>query len=422
MTEVSRSKVGKVKTGRMALSAGLREAAQERQQPKDDLEKVEPPKEKVDPLAFLDSDEEDDPLCAACSGSKLNAVRRALAAGSDPNVVGNQGTTPLFMTCQEGKEEMVAMLLAAKADPCQKCFGGATPLFIACSRNRPEVVTLLARAGAPLEECVNGFYTPMLTCVTHGCEQAARALLAANASVATTSPQWGSLLHAAAKTGKCVDTLRMLIAAGADLDAVHEGATPLQLAEQRGNAEAALALRQAEARKQRLKKAHLPKGLRGGQTSAPPAVDVTDADGGAAAGTEPAPPAEAPPPTAEEAAAAAAADELRRAAKAEKRARQRARKKEEARQAERAEALSRDTEDARRADQVLAGRAIAALSVDAAKAVAQAAAVEEVAAAVRQEEERRKLRALGDAARRKAIEDGGASDDEPALSGRVSPA
>lgn len=186
----------KVGNASVALAEGLREAQREKQARAPALV------EKRGPLDDIDSDDETDPLCAACLG-KPAAVRKALVAPNvDPNIVGSAGMTPLFQSSQDGKSEIVALLLEAKASPAQACFGGATPLYAACTRNHADVAKLLLRAGAPVDALANGYYTPLLACVSHGGEDAARVLLAAGADVRLTSPKWGTVLHAAAKHGE----------------------------------------------------------------------------------------------------------------------------------------------------------------------------------------------------------------------------
>ena len=197
----------KVGNASAALAEGLREAQREKQaRAPAEMAKAQRMLgnmvEKRDPFDDIDSDDETDPLCAACLG-KPAAVRKALAAPDvDPDVVGSAGMTPLFQASQDGKSEIVALLLAAKASPGQACFGGATPLYAACARNHADVAKLLLRAGAPVDALANGYYTPLLACVSHGGEDAARALLAAGADVRLMSPKWGTYLHAAAKHGE----------------------------------------------------------------------------------------------------------------------------------------------------------------------------------------------------------------------------
>ena len=98
-------------TAGAALAAGLKEAQKEKKTSNPHLDALDD-----------DSDEETDPLVAACSSGKVNAVRRALAAGADACAVGNQGLTGLFIACQNGRTEMVSVLLEGKA-----VVDGATP-------------------------------------------------------------------------------------------------------------------------------------------------------------------------------------------------------------------------------------------------------------------------------------------------------
>jgi hypothetical protein len=263
----------------------------------------------------------------------------------------------------------------------------------------------------------NGYFTPLLACISHGCEDAARALLAAGADVHLRSPKWGSYLHAAAKYGK-THMVRMLLGFDADLSAEDaDGLTPLMLAEKRDHTEAAGVLRKAADRRARLEAKVAEAAGGGGGTSALVAAMAEAAEAAEAAAAIEAAEAEAAlargeaaganagrPPTEEEEAAAAAAAQK----KAQKRARQKARDKERkaAEEAEMAKAVEREekklaadaspppSQTERRADALLAERALAELSVEAAKKMARSAAVESVAAAHRQAEASGKLRAL----------------------------
>lgn len=422
-----------------ALAAGLREAQLARAPTRDPV---------VSALDELSLDEETDPLCAACESGRLNAVRRALSTGTDPCAVGSQGMTPLFIASQAGKAHIVSALLEARADPSQPCFGGATPLYAASSRDHVEAASLLLGAGAPVDAIANGYFTPLLAAVCHGAGDMARALLAAGAAADARSDKWGSLLHAAAKAGRC-EMLRLLIAHGADLGAVHDGRTPLQLALERGQAEAAALLRKAAERRSRLVANAASKPAPVFVTQAgPPAEERLlgeaeaaggnaaslrdDAEGGSAAGVDGTDKGIGSDPRGAGMSAGLASDQ-----KAIKRARQKARRQAEALVGSAGHVLSGDTPGGghggmhqagqaggapyaaagcgrpvgrqeagvaeRRADTLLAERALAELSVDAARRVARSAALEAVGTAAKQEAERKKLKALaGGAARREA--------------------
>jgi ankyrin repeat protein len=431
-----------------ALAAGLREAQLARRPAQDSAAVV------ISALGELSSDEETDPLCAACESGRLNAVRRVLSTGADPCAVGSQGMTPLFIASQVGNAHIVSALLEARADPSQPCFGGATPLYAAASRDHVEAASLLLSAGAPVDAIANAYYTPLLAAVCHGAGDMARALLAAGAAADAWSDKWGTLLHAAAKAGRC-EMLRLLIAHGADLKAVHDGRTPQQLAHERGQAEAAALLRKAAERRGRLAVCAASKSAPARATQAVlpaegwPIGGAGSASGGAAVagvrhgslcvdakGTSVTGGDGPDKGVGLDLGGDGPATGLASDHKASKRARQKARRRAEASlgavdhvlpswgcasgggggslvQPGHASpqaagyGLTVGRQEAgvaeRRADALLAERALAEISVDAARRVARSAALEAAGAAAKQEAERRKLKALaGGAARREA--------------------
>ena len=207
-------------------------------------------------------------------------------------------------------------------------------------------------------------------------------------------------MQAAAKHGKA-EMVRMLLGFDADVLAVHEGQTPLALAESRGHSDAAKVLRKAAERRAARAGPASDDGLAGLDCEALQKMEEAERAAAAAAAAE--------------AAAAAAAAAAVAEKKAAKRARQRARKREDGRQQHEHEppaskpsaagedSTSPEVRDGRRADALLASRALAELSVEAARKMAREAAVEKVAAAVRHEEVSGKLRGLaGGAARSQA--------------------
>ena len=310
-------------------------------------------------------------------------MRKALsAAGADPNAIGSQGYSPLFTACQDGKAEIVAMLLEANADPALACFGGATPLYVACSKNHADVVKLLVKAGAPVDALANGYYTPMLACVTHGCEDAARTLLTAGADVHLCSEKWG---HAYTRRPRIQERpshgepplgLRRGSGCGArweDAAGVGRGEEEYgddQRAEKGGRAA-------CEARR--------PKDAAAARRRASTAHPARES---AAAAPEP-----APEPTPEERAAMEVAAEKKRAKKARQKSKAAEAKKAAEEEAEAEEQLQLDTSSAspppslaeRRADALLAERALATLSVEAAKKERFDSAVEAAAAQLQKE-------------------------------------
>jgi len=94
------------------------------------------------------------PLVVACSSGDADALRRALAAGQDPETPDGRGWPPIMQVCSIGDHSyMVSMLLAAGADPngTQRLSGFAN-LQMAVCHGRLECTALLLSAGASVQE------------------------------------------------------------------------------------------------------------------------------------------------------------------------------------------------------------------------------------------------------------------------------
>ena len=86
-------------------------------------------------------------LRAAATGN-VSALKKALAAGADPNAHGKRGWTPLMYAANKGYTLLVPPLLAAGAKPNLRAADGATALFIAALHGHPEIFASLMKAGA----------------------------------------------------------------------------------------------------------------------------------------------------------------------------------------------------------------------------------------------------------------------------------
>jgi|SRR5579859_862290 len=80
------------------------------------------------------------------------AVRILLAAGADPNVVGDEGDSPLCLSVEANDQEMAALLLRCGADKtinqAGAVTGGMTALQVAAYRLNLPMIKLLLAAGA----------------------------------------------------------------------------------------------------------------------------------------------------------------------------------------------------------------------------------------------------------------------------------
>lgn len=137
------------------------------------------------------------------------------------------GDTPLHWSCHNGHAEIVRMLLDAGADieaDEVNCYGGR-PLHWA-SEHEPSIVQMLLERGAQVD---------------------ARNQLRKSELYGVTP-----LLMNARQREDCVEATRLLIDAGADPEARHNGKTALEVAEGKGNTRIAGFLRDLGAAKQRV--------------------------------------------------------------------------------------------------------------------------------------------------------------------------
>ena len=99
----------------------------------------------VDPHGFLN------PLSDACRRGDLSAVRRAAAAGSDPNCRDDEGRSPLHWAADGGHAGVIAALLAMGAEVDAVDDEGQTALHYAATVESAESCRLLLEAGADPE-------------------------------------------------------------------------------------------------------------------------------------------------------------------------------------------------------------------------------------------------------------------------------
>lgn len=80
----------------------------------------------------------------------VEACRRQLASGVDPNLPFHDGSRAINAAVSAGHASVVRLLIAARAEMDHKV-GGITPLMDAAASGHDELVTMLAQAGADLQ-------------------------------------------------------------------------------------------------------------------------------------------------------------------------------------------------------------------------------------------------------------------------------
>jgi len=204
-----------------------------------------------------------------------NMVDLLLRSGADVNLATDFGITPLLLACENGNSTVVELLLAAKADPNRAKQTGETPLMRCASAGAADAVKALLEAGADVNAKENERGqtalmwaaaeqrpTVVRELVAHGADLHARSKLipemepfvvdTPGATVFGTNypptirfPKVSggfTALYFSAQQGD-VETARILLEAGADVNAPHpEYGSPLVIAVASGHEDLALYL------------------------------------------------------------------------------------------------------------------------------------------------------------------------------------
>ena len=199
------------------------------------------------------------PLWLACQNRSVAVVERLLDAGADPNAALSSGETPLMTASRTGSPAVVKLLLAHGADVnSREGSRGQTALMWAAAQRHPEVVQVLLDAGADIHarsniwhQLVNtsgntdargvinmahGGSTPLLFATRANSIETLRVLVAAGADVNDTAPAGTSALVLAVLSGH-TETATFLLDQGADLHAAEAGYTAFHAAVLRADME-----------------------------------------------------------------------------------------------------------------------------------------------------------------------------------------
>ena len=165
------------------------------------------------------------PLHLACTNRNAAMARKLLTAGANPNAALLRGETVLMECARTGDVGAVTALLAAGADVnAKESINGQTALMWAVAQQHPDVVKVLLELGADVRARSRTYSQNVQTGDRGG------------GGAVSTVPRGGSTpLLFAARVGS-VESVRLLLAAGADVnDSLPDGATALIVAAHSGH-------------------------------------------------------------------------------------------------------------------------------------------------------------------------------------------
>jgi ankyrin repeat protein len=168
------------------------------------------------------------PLLVAAAKGHRDVAELLLAHNAEVDAKANNGRTPLHMAASNGHQDVVELLLGHKAEVNAKDSDGMTPLHYAAANSYKDVAELLRQHGG------QDFPTPnRLASGAYPQKNLNHALVVtSNTDVATRDDNGRTPLILAADDG---DTIRRLIAAGADVNAkANDGMTALMASAQLG--------------------------------------------------------------------------------------------------------------------------------------------------------------------------------------------
>jgi ankyrin repeat protein len=158
-------------------------------------------------------------LVDAAERGDRTAALRLLAKGADPNLPGPDGTTAIMWAAANDDRELVRALIAAKANVSARNRFGTTALTEAAILGSEQVIDLLLKAGADPDTRNPEGETPLMAVARTGKVEAAARLLEAGADINATESFGGqSALMWAAAQGQG-GMVRLLASKGAHLNA-----------------------------------------------------------------------------------------------------------------------------------------------------------------------------------------------------------
>ena len=178
------------------------------------------------------------PLSLSIYGNHFEAVKVLVKAGAKINKPGFSKLTALHMALEDDKNSQIPLhLIQAGANVNTEDVNGNTPLHYAVEIKSIEIVKAIIKAGADLEAENNTRSTPLMIAIAGDDLKMIQLLMGSGALVKVSgSKNRYDVLHTAAQHARNLETLKILLKAGANVNGKDEaGNTPLHYAVYRSN-------------------------------------------------------------------------------------------------------------------------------------------------------------------------------------------
>lgn len=176
----------------------------------------------------------------AVERGNLSEVSRLLEKGANPNLPNKEGYTPLMIAAQEKNFKMAELLIEVGTQLDLRNHFGETAIMLASYQGLTEMVKLLYIRGAEIN---HGGWNPLIYAASGGHLDTMRVLLGGGADINATSDNGSTALMMAVR-GNHLKAVSFLLSHGADPKITNEqGDNALSWAEKREHAEIANFLR-----------------------------------------------------------------------------------------------------------------------------------------------------------------------------------
>ncbi len=152
-------------------------------------------------FAFTEASSESsyEKIFSAVEADDIDAVRKLLNQGVDPNTTDSKGNSILMIAARQGSDKIVALLIARRANVGQRTSFGDTALLMACLKGDESVVRRLLDAGGELNPKQG--WAPLHYAAFAGHAGVAKLLLDRGANKDAVAPNTYTALMLAARNG-----------------------------------------------------------------------------------------------------------------------------------------------------------------------------------------------------------------------------